>query len=44
MWTQIQYALIYGWIKLHALLPMSVLYVLSDFLYFIVYRVIRYRV
>lgn len=44
MWTQIQYALIYGWIKLHALLPMSALYVLSDFLYFIVYRVIRYRV
>lgn len=44
MWTQIQYELIYGWIKLHALLPMSALYVLSDFLYFIVYRVIRYRV
>ncbi|WP_251968385.1 lysophospholipid acyltransferase family protein [Parabacteroides sp. AD58] len=44
MWTRIQYILIYGWIKIHALLPMRLLYVLSDFLYLIISWVIRYRV
>lgn len=44
MWTRIQYILIYRWIKIHALLPMRLLYVLSDFLYLIIYWVIRYRV
>lgn len=44
MWTRIQYILIYGWIKIHALLPMRLLYVLSDILYLIIYWVIRYRV
>ena len=44
MWTRIQYILIYGWIKIHALLPMRLLYVLSDILYLIIYCVIRYRV
>ena len=44
MWTRIQYILIYGRIKIHALLPMRLLYVLSDFLYLIIYWVIRYRV
>ena len=28
---------------LHALLPFRALYILSDFLYFLVYKVIRYR-
>ncbi len=44
MWTRIQYILIYGWIKIHALLPMRLLYVLSDIFYLIIYWVIRYRV
>ena len=34
----------YGWVKIHAILPMSVLYVLSDILYVLVYRIVRYRV
>ena len=37
------YSLLYIWVKLHALLPMRVLYVLADFLYIIIYRVLRYR-
>ena len=44
MWNKIQYALIYSWVKIHALLPMRALYVLSDLLYVLVYRIIRYRV
>jgi len=44
MWDKIGYAITYAWIKVHALLPMSVLYILSDILYFIIYRVIHYRV
>ena len=42
MWNKIQYALIYSWVKVHALLPM--LYILSDILYVLVYKVVRYRV
>ena len=44
MWNKIQYDLIYSWVKIHALLPMRALYVLSDILYVLVYRIIRYRV
>ena len=33
MWNKIQYALIYSWVKVHALLPMWALYILSDILY-----------
>lgn len=44
MWNKIQYALIYSWVKIHALLPMRALYVLSDILYVLVYRIIWYRV
>ena len=44
MWNKIQYGLIYSWAKVHALLPMPVLYVLSDILYVLIYRVIRYRI
>ena len=40
---KIQYYLIFSWMYLHALLPLSVLYVLSDILYFFVYKVIGYR-
>lgn len=43
MWDKIQYALIYSWVKVHALLPMSVLYILSDILYVLVYKVVKYR-
>lgn len=43
MWDKIQYALIYSWVKVHALLPMSALYVLSDILYIIIYKIARYR-
>lgn len=43
MWDKLLYGLIYGWAKVHALLPMRFLYVLSDILYLFVYYVIRYR-
>ncbi|MDR1331116.1 MAG: lysophospholipid acyltransferase family protein [Tannerella sp.] len=43
MADDIIYAILYLWVKAHALLPMRVLYVLSDVLYFLVYRVVRYR-
>ena len=43
MWNKIQYGLIFAWAKLHAFLPMPVLYALSDILYVLIYRVIRYR-
>lgn len=43
MWNKIGYTIVYFWIKVHALLPLAVLYVLSDILYFIIYRVIHYR-
>ena len=43
MWDKIQYALLYSWVKVHALLPMRILYMLSDFLYIIIYRVAGYR-
>lgn len=43
MMHSVGYALLFLWVKAHALLPMRVLYVLSDVLCFIVYRVARYR-
>ncbi|MCD7977548.1 MAG: lysophospholipid acyltransferase family protein [Tannerellaceae bacterium] len=44
MWENITYGLLYAWVKVHALLPMKALYVLSDILYVLVYKVVRYRV
>ena len=44
MWNKIQYALIYSWVKIHAFLPMWALYILSDILYILIYKVVRYRV
>lgn len=44
MWNKIQYALLFGWMKSHAILPMRMLYFLSDILYVLIYRVVRYRV
>lgn len=44
MWDKLQYSVLYAWAKLHAMLPMRVLYVLSDIFYLLVYKVARYRV
>lgn len=44
MWDKIQYAFLYSWVKIHALLPMRALYVLSDILYVIIYKIASYRV
>ena len=44
MWTTIKYILLYTWVKIHALLPMRILYLLSDILYVLVYKLVRYRV
>ena len=44
MGSTILYAILFSWVKVHALLPMRILYVFADMLYFLVYRVIRYRV
>ncbi|HZJ80205.1 MAG TPA: lysophospholipid acyltransferase family protein [Dysgonamonadaceae bacterium] len=37
------YYLIYGLLKLHAFLPLRVLYVFSDILYVLTYHIVRYR-
>ena len=39
----LKYRLVYGFFWLLSLLPMAVLYVISDFIYLIVYYVVRYR-
>ena len=44
MFEKITYKLLLGWAKANALLPFRVLYLISDFLYFLIYKVIRYRV
>ncbi|MCC8199536.1 MAG: lysophospholipid acyltransferase family protein [Tannerellaceae bacterium] len=44
MWNNIAYGFLYIWVKLHALLPMKVLYILSDILYVLVYKLVGYRV
>lgn len=44
MWEKIQYALLYAWVKVHAILPMRVLYLLSDVLYVLIYKIAGYRV
>jgi len=43
MGTKLLYALLFAWTKVHALLPMKVLYVLSDILYLLVYKLVGYR-
>lgn len=43
MWNKIQYVLLYTWVKIHALLPMWALYILSDILYVIIYKIAGYR-
>lgn len=39
----IVYYSLYTWMFLHALLPLRVLYVLSDFLYILIYKLVGYR-
>lgn len=43
MGTKVLYALLYAWVKVHALLPMKVLYLLSDIFYLLIYKVVGYR-
>jgi KDO2-lipid IV(A) lauroyltransferase len=43
MGNKILYGILFIWVKIHALLPMPVLYILSDILYFIIYHIIHYR-
>lgn len=44
MWDKIQYALLYSWVKAHAVLPMRALYLLSDIFYFVTYKIVGYRI
>lgn len=39
----IGYLLVYGVLKLHAFMPLSVLYIFSDILFVLVYHLVRYR-
>ena len=43
MWNKILYVLLFLWVKVHALLPMSILYILSDILYVLIYKIAGYR-
>jgi len=43
MGNKIIYALLLTWVRVHAILPMSILYLLSDIFYFLTYYVVRYR-
>ena len=43
MGNKILYALLLTWTKIHAILPMRVLYLLSDILYLIIYHIVHYR-
>ena len=43
MRNKILYALLFTWVKVHAILPMPVLYLLSDIFYLFIYYLIRYR-
>jgi len=44
MINKIGYYIVYSILYLHALLPFTALYVLSDILYFVAYRIVKYRV
>ncbi len=43
MGTKIIYALLFIWVKAHAVLPMRILYFLSDILFIVIYHVLGYR-
>lgn len=44
MWTKIKYVLLFTWVKTHAMLPLKWLYVLSDILYVLIYKIAHYRI
>ena len=44
MGNRMLYWFVYGWVKLHALLPMRILYGFSTLIYLVAYRMLRYRV
>lgn len=43
MGNKIVYVLLFVWIKIHAMLPMRILYILSDISYVLIYYIARYR-
>ena len=43
MGNKILYIFLLAWVKIHAMLPMRALYLLSDILYFLIYYIARYR-
>ena len=43
LFSQVTYCILWIIVKIHAILPMRVLYLLSDVLYFIIYKMTRYR-
>ncbi len=43
MGNNILYILLFVWVKAHAILPMPILYILSDILYLFIYYLVRYR-
>ena len=43
MGNKILYIILYLWVKVHALLPMRILYILSDILYVLIYKMAGYR-
>ncbi|GHU75617.1 acetyltransferase [Bacteroidia bacterium] len=43
MGNKILYAILYGWVKLQAMLPFPLLYLFSDMLYVLAYKIARYR-
>ncbi|MDR0699625.1 MAG: lysophospholipid acyltransferase family protein [Tannerella sp.] len=43
MGNNVLYVILFLWVKIHALLPMPVLFVLSDVFYFFIYYMARYR-
>ena len=43
MGNKILYAFLLAWVKIHAILPMPVLYLLSDIFYLLIYYLVRYR-
>lgn len=44
MWDKLQYIVFFSWAKVHAFLPMRVLYGFADILYLLIYKVAKYRV
>ena len=43
MGNKIIYTLLFAWVKIHAILPLSILYLFSDIFYFFIYYLVRYR-